>query len=192
MAADRILNMKVSATSNWIAPNNLGAHLVWQQTGQTGLGNSNRVDPAGNINLQRMPRDSQWSDSVRIQITLDDHMTDFNGRPVHARYARPGEGPIEPGYCWFMARCGDSQPTTPANVSSSRVSDNLVRIQDNRTSQLLGGPLPTDDVPYAWALGMIVELPVGPYFITLDPVTGGKGTGTTPIDGEDEADCASE
>ena len=185
--ADRILNMKVGVTSNWINPDNLFANVVWQQTGQTGLGSGNRVASSGDINLQQMPRNTQWSDNVRIQITLDDHMTDYNGRPVHARFAQANEGPINPGYCWFMATCGGAQ-TYPANVSATRVSDNLVRIQDNRTAQLLGGPLPGDDLPYAWGLGMIVELPTGGYFITLDPTSGTKGTGSNPID-DDESEA---
>lgn len=187
MAADRILNIKVSTTSNWVNSTTLLANLTWTQTGQTGLGNSSRVDASGNINLQRMPLDTAFTNNVRIQLTLDDHMTDFGGRAIHSRWAVTGEGSNPPtkaeGFCMFSLACGDTNPINPLNVTPTRVSPNLIRIHDNR---VIGQP---DNVPYAYMPGMIVELPSGGYFIQLDPGTGGKGTGTSPIgDGDEECE----
>lgn len=188
MAADRIVNIKVTTTSQWQAPSTLYANVNWVQTGLTGFGNqNNRLLPGGGgctINLQGMPRDSAFTNNVRIQLTLDDHMTDYQNRPVHSRWAVAGEGSNPPakaeGPCMFMLNCGDANAINPLNVSFDRVSPNLIRIQDNR---VIGQP---DNVQYAFGLGMIVELPTGNYFITLDPASSPKGTGTSPIEDEEE------
>ena len=187
MAADRIVNIKVTTTSLWVSPTNLNATIDWVQTGLTGFGNqNNRLLPGGGgctINLQGMPRDGAFTNKVRIQLTLDDHMTDYQGNPVHSRWAVAGEGSNPPtkaeGPCRFMLNCGDANAINPLNVSFDRVSPNLIRIQDNR---VIGQP---DNVQYAFGLGMMVGLPTGGYFITLDPSSGTKGTGTSPIDEED-------
>lgn len=184
MAADRILNIKATATSNWVDPQTLHANITWQQTGQTGLDKSpggSRVDPvSGDINLMRMWKNTAFTNNVRIQITLDDQMTDYSGKKVHSQYADL------PGDCWFMLKCGDTQTINPLGVTSTRVSNNLVRIQDNRVinidPKVLG-----DNVPFAFSLGMIVKLPTGDRPVTLDPGVGGKGTGVTPI--EDDESC---
>jgi hypothetical protein len=193
MAADRIINIKVGVTSRWINPTSLEANIGWIQTGQVGVDpgdNGNRVNSvSGNVNLQRMHLDTAFTDNVRIQLTLDDRMTDISGGKVKARWALPGEGSNPPtkaeGPCMFTLRCGDTNPIDPLNVSYKRVSDNLLRILDNRGSKHADLPDPVDNVPYAFVPGMIVELPIGNYFIQLDPEVGKKGTGITPLDEEE-------
>jgi len=188
MAADRIVNIKVSTTSRWTDSTHLYANVTWEQTGLTGFGNqNNRLLPGGGgctIDLGRMPGDPAFTNNVRIQLTLDDHMTDYQGKPVHSRWAIVGEGSNPPtkveGPCMFMAQCGDGMAINPLNVSFDRVSPNLIRIQDDR---VIGQP---ENVLYAFGLGMIVELPTGGYFIQLDPSTSPKGG---PIKPNEEESC---
>ena len=171
MAADRILNMKAKVTSSWSPSNQLGAAVEWSQSGSTGLGGVNRVDGSGNIDLSKMPWDTQWTDNVLIRIHLESHMTDQNRphRPLPTRFAQDDEGTNPVGFCWFMAQCGGPVTGNPQNVEARRSNDNQIQINDMRGSRLKGGTNPPDNVPYAWAVRIAVQTASGLQFFTLDP-----------------------
>lgn len=178
MPSHRALRFKVIVWSNWSAGQDgadatLEASTTFEQTGHEGVGEDVVHPQAGHIDLGRLlhaPDD--YTHHVGIDITLESHMTDAHGQPVHARWAKPGEGPnpeiAAQAFCWFVASCGDAAPIAVPHVTPRRVSDRIVRIDDHRE---VGQPM------YIYNLGLVVELPGGPHFITIDPIVTGKGIG---------------
>ena len=99
---------------------------------------------------------------------------DAQGKPITVRWAQPNEGnyPNDFGCIWF---CATPQPGLPKNttqiavpgMSTGRISDTLVFIDDNTP---MGTPL------YTFCMAIVIP-DRGGYYITIDPVIGGKGQG---------------
>ena len=182
MPSHRTLKFKVIVWSNWSvaegsSAGTLEASTTFEQIGHEGVGEDAVHPQAGHIDLGRLlDAPDDFTHHVKIDVHLEAHMTDERGQPVHARWAKVGEGPnpgpkysgAKQGFCWFVANCGDAAPIAVPHVSANRVSDRLVRIDDHRE---VGHPM------YIYNLGLVVELPGGPHFITIDPIVTGKGIG---------------
>ncbi len=172
MQSHRRLSFKVIVWSDWTAGGELRASTTYEQTGHHGVSEDAVHPQAGHIDLGRLADSPDFTHQVRIEVALESHMTDQRGQPVHARWARVGEGPTasisEHGFCWFVVNCGDRTAVAVPHVASIRLSDRLLQIDDSRE---LGHPM------YIYNLGLVVELPGAAHFITIDPIVTGKGIG---------------
>lgn len=174
MLSHRSVHLKAVVWSNWTANAELEASTTFEQTHHHGVGVDSVHPQAGHIDLGQMSgKAHEFTDHVLIEIELAAHMTDSTGQPVKARWAKAGEGcnpaVAKHGFCWFTAECGDGVPIPVPHVTAERVSDHTVRIHDDR---------PIGSSMYIYNLGLVVELPTGPRFLTIDPVVTGKGIGS--------------
>jgi len=98
MPSHRTLKFKVIVWSNWSAAEGsaagtLDASTTFEQTGHEGVGDDAVHPQGGHIDLGRLlDAPDDFTHHVKIDIHLESHMTDERGQPVHARWARVGEG----------------------------------------------------------------------------------------------------
>jgi hypothetical protein len=159
-------------------PPNIGATAVYTQAGSN-PNMPNRVSTNGDLKLDHLPSNANFNDNVDVTITLDTSgLVDPNGNPVQGRWAFANEGPLmlgsPTGFCWFCtvtnsgSRQYDPTPITISDMSTSRLSDTQVLIDDDTVNS---------DPDYAFCLGLVLPQ-YNNYYITLDPIIGSKGKST--------------
>jgi hypothetical protein len=189
MAGDRTLSITATPTLIWHGPDNIGANLSYQQTGSV-PNMPNAVNrQTGFIDLSKMPANSNYTNNVDIMITLDaSGLRDPSGNTVPAAWANVGDPVTNPmngvppntPWAWFCATPPPGFPyvTTPVlipNMASIRNSDSVVFIDDNT---------PLTSAYYIFCLGLVLWPAGRRYFITIDPIVGGKGAGNPPTSPE--------
>lgn len=137
----------------------------------------NSVLPNGDLVLDRLPDPRDFNNNVDVTINLDTtQLFDHTGQnPVRGRWATSteysGTGPVT-GFGWFCAvqntprRQYDTTPISVQGMSFIRLSDTQLMINDDT---------PNNGPDYAYCLGLVLP-DYDNYYITLDPVIGGKGT----------------
>ena len=172
---DRTLAIVATPTLIWRGDGGIGATMSYQQTEAVPSMPGVVDHQSGNINLGKMPKNSRFTDNIDVLIFLDaSNCVDAQGKPITVRWAQPNEGnyPNDFGCIWF---CATPQPGQPKNttqiavpgMSTGRISDTLVFIDDNTP---MGTPL------YTFCMAIVIP-DRGGYYITIDPVIGGKGQG---------------
>lgn len=136
------------------------------------------VQPNGDLVLDKLPDSKDFNNNIDVTIGLDpSQLFDHTGKnPVRARWATSteysGTGPVT-GFGWFCAvqnaprRQYDTTPISVQGMGFLRLSDNQLMINDDTNNN---GP------SYAYCLGLVLP-DYDNYYITLDPVIGGKGIG---------------
>lgn len=139
--------------------------------------NANRVAANGDIDFYPLPDPQHYNDNVDVTLTLDTSaLVDHSGtHAVRGRFATSSEysgtGPVT-GFGWFCAiqnvprRQYDKTPIQVANMTFIRQSDTQLLIDDDTPG--------TSSVSYAYCMGLVLP-DYDNYYITLDPVVGGKG-----------------
>ena len=179
---DRTIEVTVTPTLNYPAPGQYGATVEYTQTGQDpDTGNmKNRVKKNGDVKLTNLQDVDRYTDNIDIVFTLDtSKLVDENGDKVEGRWATAseysGEGPVT-GFLWYCTlkdatkREYDLTPISVPGMTAARLSDTQVQIDDNT---------PATAPDYAYCLGLVLSSKGG-YYITLDPMIGGKGSTTIP------------
>lgn len=176
---DRTLSITCTPTLIWNSsspPYNIGATIVYAQTGSN-PNMPNVVDrQTGDINLRNMPNNANFTDNIDIYLTLDtSQLKTPNGAPVTGRWAMAGEG-SQPGMgaAWFINIPQPGGPinytpiAVPTGMTIDRQSDTLVVIDDN-----------TPDGSPTYAFCTAIVLPdYGNYFISFEPLISTKGKGS--------------
>lgn len=174
---DRALEAIVTPTLIWRADGGIGASVAYAQ-GTSNPNMPNRVRPNGDLKMTGLQENAKFTDNVDVTFSLDtSKMVDQSGNPVPGRWATAteysGQGPVT-GFAWLCNIPDHSKPAydpTPISVpgmTTVRVSDTQVMIDDN-----------TDDAApdYGYCLGLVLDRPgLAPYYITLDPRIGSKGS----------------
>jgi hypothetical protein len=174
MPFDRTLAITATPTLIWRGDGGIGATMAYQQTSSV-PDMPGAVDPqSGSINLENMPTNSRYTDNIDILITLDASATvDQNGNPLEVRWATLTEStPPSVGCCWFCTTPAsgqnkDSTPITIPGMTTGRISDTMVFIDDNTSD---------GSVVYTFCLAIVIPSR-GNYYITIDPNIVGKGVG---------------
>jgi hypothetical protein len=185
MPIDRTLSLTATPTLIWNGPDNISANMTYTQTGSD-PNMPNVVDRrTGFINLSAMPANKKYTNNIDITITLDaSGLKDPSGNAIPASWANVGDPVNNPmngvapntPWAWFCATPPKGQPyvTTPVlipNMASIRNSDTVVFIDDNT---------PVTAANYIFCLGLLLWPAGRRYFITIDPIVGGKGVGLPP------------
>lgn len=173
---DRSLVIVVTPTLVWRADGGIGATISYQQT-EAVPNMPGAVDrQTGNITLKNWPANGRYTDNIDVYLFLDSsNCVDQSGNPITVRWAQPNEGnyPIDYGSIWFCATPQPGQPKDTTQIAvpgmaTGRINDTLVYIDDNT---------PRGGAAYTFCTAIVIP-DRGNYYITIDPVLGGKGTGS--------------
>lgn len=192
MPIDRTLNLIVTPTLVWQNAGNVGARVAYSQ------GTSNTPMPpivnpgTGDINLVGLPATPNFTNKMLITITLDQsQLKDINGNtlPGGGRWAYDDEGTAPSrGGCFFCATYQVGAPTdwTPIQIPSMTAGrtdttpGSTVFIYYNPDNTRRGTA-----ITLQFCLGLVLPN-FGNYYITIDPTVKGTGTGTSPMDEEED------
>lgn len=172
---DRSLVIVCTPTLVWRPDGSIGATMAYQQT-EAIPNMPNALDRAGNITLSPWKKDPRYTDNIDVFFFLDSSKcVDAQGKPITVRWAQPDEGnyPNDFGCIWFCAtpQPGKAKDTTQIAVTgmvTGRINDTLCFIDD----------ITPANAAVAYTFCTAIVLPDrGGYYITIDPVLGGKGQG---------------
>ena len=171
---DRSLVIVCTPTLVWRADGGIGAGMAYQQT-EAVPNMPNAVDRSGNITLTGWAVNKRYTDNIDVFFFLDSSKcVDAQGNPITVRWAQPNEGnyPDDFGCIWFCATPAPGQPKNTTQIAipgmtTGRINDTLLYIDDNTPT---GGPA------YTFCTAIVIP-DRGNYYITIDPILGGKGAG---------------
>jgi hypothetical protein len=186
MPIDRTLSLTATPTLIWHGADNIGANMTYTQTGSVPSMPNVVNNHTGMIDLSRLPANADYTDNVDITITLDaSGLRDPQGNPVRAQWANVGDPqttggnwngvpPMTP-WAWF---CANPPPNASTYVTTPVLIPNMVSIRNSDTVVSIDDNTPINSGSYIFCLGLVLLRPNGArYFITIDPVIGGKGVG---------------
>jgi hypothetical protein len=195
---DRSINLIVTPTLVWQNANNVGATIAYSQ-GATTPQMPPIVNPGtGELNLRSLPANANYTNRVLITITLDQsQLKDINGNPLPGggRWAYDNEGTAPSlGGCFFCAvyQLGGPVNTTPIqvpNMTAGRTDTtpgSTVFIYYNPDMTRRG-----QAITLQFCLGLVLPN-YSNYYITIDPQVKGTGTGTSPMDDEEDLETDEE
>lgn len=170
---DRSLVIVLTPTLVWQPNGGIGATIAYKQT-ESIPNMPNAVGNSGNITLSPWKKDARYTDNLDVFIFLDtSKCVDASGNAITVRWAQPNEGnhPNDFGCIWFCKTPlpGANKDTTQIAVpgmSTGRINDTLVYIDDNTPA--------TTAASYTFCTAIVVP-DRGNYYITIDPLIGGKG-----------------